>query len=138
MMVLTIGGRLGANATLGNANGTPVVNFSVACDGWDPKLREKVTTWVRVAQFGARAERLAEHLAKGTSVMCTGECRLSEYKGRQNLEMTATSVALMGASRSQAGGSPGTRDQRDEREVARRIAWLREKPADVDDDEAPF
>lgn len=126
MMVLTIGGRLGADATLGNANGTPVVNFSVACDGWDPKVREKVTTWVRVAQFGARAEKLVEHLSKGSSVMASGQARLSEYKGKQYLELTANEVALMGAKPS--GGN--------ERPQEKRPA-TRGRP-EVDDDEVPF
>jgi single-stranded DNA-binding protein len=97
MMSLTIGGRLGGDPTLGNANGTPVLNMSVAVDGWDPKAREKVTTWVRVAFFGTRAEKLGEFLTKGSSVMCTGEARLSEYKGKQYLELTASAVTMMGA-----------------------------------------
>lgn len=100
MMVLTICGRLGADAVLGNANGTPVVNLSVACDGWDPKAREKSTTWVRVALFGKRAENLAEYLVKGSSVMCTGEPRLSEYKGKMYLELSASDIKLVGTKRS--------------------------------------
>jgi len=123
MMALTIGGRLGADPTMGNAGGTQVLNFSVAVDGWDPKAREKISTWVRVAIFGKRAESLQTILEKGSSVMCAGVARLSEYKGKQYLELTATDVTLMGGkpggsergpnpSRSGhnlAGGSTGTR-----------------------------
>lgn len=127
MMVLTIGGRLGADATLGDANGTPVLNFSVACDGWDPKAREKVTTWVRVAMFGTRGEKLADHLTKGSSVMVNGEARLSEYKGKQYLECNANQVTLMG-SKPQGDASP----KREERPAQR----TRTKPAD--DEEPPF
>lgn len=126
MMALTIGGRLGADATLGDANGTPVLNFSVAVDGWDPKAREKVTTWVRVAMFGARAEKLSGHLAKGTSVMVNGEARLSEYKGKQYLECTASQVTLMGSK------PQGDAPKREERPAQR----TRPKPADVE--EPPF
>jgi single-strand DNA-binding protein len=122
MMALTIGGRLGSDPTIGNANGTPVLNMSVAVDGWDPKAREKVTTWVRVAFFGSRAEKLAEFLTKGSSVMCTGEARLSEYKGKQYLEMTASAVTLMGSKPS--GDAPA-------REQPKRAA----KPTD---DDVPF
>jgi single-strand DNA-binding protein len=96
MMALTIGGRLGSDAVLGSANGTPVLNWSVAVDGWDPKAREKVTTWVRCAMFGQRAEKLSEHLTKGTSVCCMGEARLTEYKGKQYLELSVNAVTLMG------------------------------------------
>lgn len=108
MMVLTIGGRLGSDAVLGSAKGTPVVNFSVACDGWDPKAREKMTTWVRCALFGARAEKLAEHLVKGASVMVAGEARLTEYKGKHYLELSANSVTLMGGKPS--GDAPARRE----------------------------
>jgi single-strand DNA-binding protein len=108
MMSLTIGGRLGSDPTLGNANGTPVLNMSVACDGWDPKAREKVTTWVRVAFFGTRAEKLSEYLSKGSSVMCTGEARLTEYKGKQYLELTASAVTMMG---SKPSGDTPAREQ---------------------------
>jgi single-stranded DNA-binding protein len=97
MMSLTIGGRLGADPTMGDAGGTAVCNFSVAVDGWDPKAREKMTTWVRVAVFGKRAESLQTILSKGSSVMCAGEARLTEYKGKQYLELTANAVTLMGS-----------------------------------------
>lgn len=96
MMALTIGGRLGADAVLGSANGTPVLNWSVAVDGWDPKAREKVTTWVRCAMFGQRAEKLSEMMTKGKSVCCMGEARLTEHKGKQYLELTVNAVTLMG------------------------------------------
>lgn len=126
MMILTIGGRLGQDPTLGNANGTPVLNMSVAVDGWDPKAREKITTWVRVALFGTRAEKLAEYLAKGAGVMCSGEARLAEFKGKQYLELTASQVIMMGAKPS---GEP-----RQEKAPERRG-----KPArDMDDDDVPF
>jgi single-stranded DNA-binding protein len=46
--------------------------------------------------FGKRAEQLSEMLTKGTSVMTSGEARLSEYKGKQYLEMTVNQVTLMG------------------------------------------
>lgn len=108
MMALTIGGRLGGDPTLGNANGTPVLNMSVACDGWDPKAKEKVTTWVRVAFFGQRATNLAEYLTKGSSVMCSGEARLTEYKGKQYLELTASQVAMVG---SKPSGDAPAREQ---------------------------
>lgn len=126
MMVLTIGGRLGADATLGDANGTPVLNFSVAVDGWDPKAREKMTTWVRVAMFGKRAEQLSQMLTKGTSVMASGEARLSEYKGKQYLEMTANQVTLMGGK--PQGDAPAKREERSPQ---------RSRPK-VDDEEPPF
>ena len=123
MMVLTIGGRLGQDPTLGSANGTPVLNMSVAVDGWDPKAREKITTWVRVAFFGTRANRLAEYLTKGASVMCSGEARLAEFKGKQYLELTASQVTMMGAKPSG--------ESRQEKEPAR-------GKAKEDDDDIPF
>ncbi len=105
MLALTIGGRLGADPTVGNANGTAVLNFNVAVDGWDHKAREKTTTWVRCALFGARGEKLAEHLSKGSHVMVSGQGKLSEYKGKQYLELTANEVTLMGAKAPENAGN---------------------------------
>lgn len=125
MMALTIGGRLGADPTTGNANGTAVLNFSVAVDGWDHKAREKVTTWVRVALFGARGEKLAEHMTKGSSVVCSGQARLAEYKGKSYLELTANEVTLLGG-KSSSDSQPAPK-----REQSR-------KAVRVDDEEPPF
>lgn len=130
MIALTIGGRLGADPTMGNAGGTQVLNFSVAVDGWDPKAREKTTTWVRVAVFGKRAESLETILTKGSSVMCSGEGRLSEYKGKQYLELTAHSVSLIG---SKPGGGEREVDPR-KSEPSRSGSRQR----DAADDEPPF
>jgi single-strand DNA-binding protein len=105
MLALTIGGRLGADPTVGNANGTAVLNFNVAVDGWDYKAREKTTTWVRCALFGARGEKLAEHLSKGSHVMVSGQGKLSEYKGKQYLELTANEVTLMGGKAPESAGN---------------------------------
>ncbi len=116
MMTLVIGGRLGADATLGNANGTDVLNFSVAVDGWDPRAKEKITTWVRVAMFGARGPKLLDHLTKGTSVMCCGQARLAEYKGKAYLELTASEVTLMG-SRPQADSQPAPKREQSRKAV---------------------
>ena len=125
MMTLNIVGRLGADAVLGDAHGTPVLNMSVACDGWDPKAREKSTTWVRVAYFGTRAEKVAQYLTKGSWVSCSGEPRLTEYKGKMYLELSASQVTMVGA-------KPETRAE----PPAQRKAAPKTKP--VDDDEIPF
>ncbi len=106
MMSLTIVGRLGADPVLGDAAGTPVLNMNVACDGWDPKAREKMTTWVRVSFFGSRAEKLAPHLAKGSSVAVSGEARLSEYKGKMYLELSASQVSLVGSKPAETRAEP--------------------------------
>ena len=120
MLALTIGGRLGADPTVGNANGTAVLNFSVAVDGWDYKAREKTTTWVRGALFGARGEKIAEHLSKGSHVMVSGQGKLSEYKGKQYLELTANEVTLMGGKAPENAGNRPT--------PAKRSADIEEPP----------
>lgn len=129
MMALTIVGRLGADPVLGDAAGTPVLNMNVACDGWDPKAREKSTTWVRVAFFGTRAEKLHPHLSKGSSVSVSGEPRLTEYKGKQYLELSAHQVSLVG-SKPQAS-EPAQRK-------ATHLSKGSKPSAPVDDDEIPF
>jgi single-stranded DNA-binding protein len=109
MMTLNIVGRLGADAVLGDANGTPVLNMSVACDGWDPKAREKSTTWVRVAFFGTRAEKVAQYLSKGSWVSCSGEPRLTEYKGKMYLELSASQVTMVGNKPAETRAEPQQR-----------------------------
>ena len=123
MMNLNIVGRLGADPVLGDANGTPVLNMSVACDGWDPKAREKSTTWVRVAYFGSRGEKIAPFLAKGSWVSVSGEPRLTEYKGKTYLELSAHQVSLVGNKPAETRAEPEKRPAHRGR---------------IEDDEIPF
>ena len=56
--------------------------------------------WFRVAQFGKRAEAIADSIKKGDEVLVLGTVRESKYQGKDgsdktSLEITATEIALI-------------------------------------------
>ncbi len=66
----------------------------------DGRWQDGETMWVRVVQFGEKAEALVDAVKKGDSVIVTGALKLATYKGRDGqeksgLEINATSVSVM-------------------------------------------
>ena len=58
------------------------------------------TMWIRVVQFGEKAETLVDAVKKGDSVIITGTLKQTNYKSRDGqektgLEINATSVSVM-------------------------------------------
>lgn len=130
MLILTIGGSLGRDPeTRQTTSGTDVTNFSVAVSGYDFKAKEKTTTWVKVAMFGNRGAQLGALLSKGDRVMASGEARLVEYNGKTSLELTANSLAPMGAPAGKQQGAPPPRQA---------AGKPKQAAADFPDDEIPF
>lgn len=96
MMILTIGGSLGRDPeTKELPGGKTVTNMSVAVQGYDYKAREKTTTWVRVAMFGDRGEKLGQAVHKGDRIMASGEPRFSIYNDKVQIELTAQSFSII-------------------------------------------
>jgi single-strand DNA-binding protein len=57
------------------------------------------TMWVKVVQFGEKAEALVDAVKKGDSVIVTGALKQVSYKGRdgqekQGLEINASTVSI--------------------------------------------
>jgi single-strand DNA-binding protein len=78
----TFAGRLGEDATLRyTPSGTPVLGFSIAVDG-RKKNGDKTTTWVEATIWEERAEKLQEHLTKGTSVVVSGPVHARAYTNK--------------------------------------------------------
>lgn len=104
MIHATISGRLGADSELrSTSGGQQVLNFRVACDhGFGDK---KSTTWVRVALWGARGEKLQEHLVKGQSVVVRGELWTEDYEGKASVQLKADEIELVGGRPAGAGES---------------------------------
>jgi single-strand DNA-binding protein len=81
----------------------PLVTFSLAYTPRSRKGNEWVdgeTMWFRVAQFGKRAEAIADSIKKGDEVLVLGTVRESKYQGKDgsdktSLEITATEIALI-------------------------------------------
>ncbi len=98
MIAATVVGNLGQDAEIGDANGTPVLNFSVASN---TKFKgEDHTTWVRCAFFGSRAEAVAQYMLKGKQVAVRGGLTAREYEGKSgsgtSLDLRVDDLQLLG------------------------------------------
>lgn len=63
------------------------------------KWEDGETMWVRVVQFGEKAEALVDAVKKGDSVIVTGALKQVSYKAkdgsdRQGLEINATAIGV--------------------------------------------
>ena len=105
-MNLSIAGNVGRDAEVRSAGAGQVCNFSVAVNGYDFKARKKTTTWIRVAVWGKRAEKLGELITKGSKVACSGQLEIGEYNGKAQYTLTAQDVTILspGESRDGSGG----------------------------------
>ena len=78
--IVTATGNLAADAQLGYANnGTPVLNFTLYCNGV-ANGNDKHVERVKCAVWGKQAESLSPILKKGMPVTVTGQCITEPYK----------------------------------------------------------
>jgi len=109
MNCLNFTGNLGSDADLRQTpNGKSVANFSVAMtSGWGDR---KVTTWVRCALWGDRANSVVQYLTKGKTVAVTGEASLREWesngKSGVSFECNVSNVTLCGDKRQGDSAQP--------------------------------
>jgi single-strand DNA-binding protein len=128
---ITIIGNLGADAELRYMpNGQPVTSFSICSNersGSADRKRDK-QNWYKVNLFGNSAEKIAQHLTKGTGLYVEGRLNPELWEGRDGktrltMNVNTTNVEFTGGKRS---------SQAVPAEVA-------EAPAsDVKDDDIPF
>lgn len=128
---ITIIGNLGADAELRYMpNGQPVTSFSICSNersGSGDRKRDK-QNWYKVNLFGNSAEKIAQHLTKGTGLYVEGRLNPELWEGRDGktrltMNVNTTNVEFTGGKRS---------SQSVPAEVA-------EAPAsDVPDDDIPF
>ena len=112
MIAATVCGNLGKDAELKmTPGGKAVCNFSVATEA--RVGREKVTTWVRCAMWGVRAEKVAKFLTKGTKVAAMGTLTTREYQGKTYLDCDVSEVALMGGGQREGEASQDVPRNRD-------------------------
>ena len=72
---VTLIGRVGRQPELHyTSNGTAVCEISIAVDGTNS------VEWIPVVTWGATAEAVAQHVAKGRQVGVEGELRVSEWQ----------------------------------------------------------
>lgn len=90
MQTIFITGRVGGDPETRAAGTSNVTSFSVAVDqGWGDK---KQTNWFRVSIWGDRGSKLASHIAKGNKIAVTGELEVTDYNGKQQLNVRAAEV----------------------------------------------
>jgi single-strand DNA-binding protein len=103
---IIIVGYLGRDAEVRyTPGGTPVCDFSIATtERRKDRSGESsdITTWFRVALWGARGESLSQYLTKGKQVFVDGRLRQEEYTDRDgnrrtNLQVDASDVQFVGA-----------------------------------------
>ena len=113
MIKLIMTGRLGKDSEERFlANGTPVLNFSVASDvGFGER---KHTVWVECAIFGKRAESLAPYLKKGLAVTIAGDGDLREWESNgktgKTLSCNVNDVEMHGGGEKVEPKAEGFRD----------------------------
>jgi single-strand DNA-binding protein len=137
MIVLTATGRVGKDAELRSLNsGDKILSFSVGSDiGYGDK---KQTVWLDCSIFGARGEKLAQYLTKGTSVTVIGEFGQRTYQNKSGETVTATTVKVMEVAL-QGGGQPAQQQAERPNPAMSQRDVRAKKPAYEDlDDSIPF
>lgn len=115
MATIVVTGRLGKDCELRSLqSGTKVVQFSVADDvGFGDK---KTRQWLKCAMFGARAEKLAQYLVKGTLVEVCGtpstEAWIDKGTGaaKSTIAVNVLEVRLHGGNKSTEAEAPKRRE----------------------------
>lgn len=107
--VFTFSGNLGRDCRKGNASGTAVVNFAVACkSGYG---QNEQTIWIDCALWGKQAEsKLPDYLLKGRKVTVSGELGTREHEGKTYLTCRVNSIDL-GADGANTSGQQGQQPQ---------------------------
>jgi len=107
--IVTATGNVAADPQLGYANnGTPVLNFTIYCNGvanGDAKHTERV----KVAVWGKAAESLSQYIKKGMPVTVSGQCVTEPYKTKAgevaaNFRINRADVGLINTGNGPAEG----------------------------------
>jgi len=110
MQILTISGRIGADAEVRKAGDGDVTSFNVAVDqGYGDR---KTSNWYRVSVWGKKGAGAAPYLLKGGVVTVVGELEIGEYNGKPQYNIRATDFTLPAKGRSEdrtGNGGPSAR-----------------------------
>ena len=111
--VITVSGNLGKDCEQRwTPAGKAVASFSLPVkQGYG---EHEKTTWVICKMFGAKAEKLPEHLKKGIKVTVTGEFIMEEWTGQDGNKRSAPVIIVnqLDFSNNQAGSQkPQTQTQ---------------------------
>lgn len=105
----TLMGRLTKDPEMRNANGTPVVSFTVACDRDYVSSGEKKVDFIDIVAWRSTAEFVSKYFRKGSMAVVAGRLQMREWTDkegnkRRNAEIVADRVYFGEAKRSDADG----------------------------------
>jgi single-strand DNA-binding protein len=101
-----------------DAAGSPIANFSLACNE-SYKDREgnkqERTEWVRVVLFAKKAELAGQYLKKGSQVYIEGRLQTRKWTSKEGQEVTTTEVVgdvmtFLGSAPQRPAGEPAKAD----------------------------
>lgn len=130
--VFTASGNIGRDAEQRwTPSGKAVAHFSLPVkQGYG---EHEKTSWVKCVLLGAKAEKLPQHLTKGTKVTVTGEFVLEEWTDQQGGKRSAPSIIVnsidFGGSKPADSGHGGNQHSSSQQQS--------NAPVDFDDD-IPF
>lgn len=109
----TFSGRVGSDPEIRYLDGgSSVAEFSLAVDRYGKKGSDKpAPIWLRVTVWGRRAQIIADHVKKGSSLIVQGEFGVDEWEkdGRKNTKLTlnCSQFTFLDSGRSAASGGGG-------------------------------
>lgn len=139
-----IPGRLGADAEVKTLqNGTKVMEFRLACDGWDGKA--KYTEWYNCSFWQEKKiDAIEQYMTKGKQVFVTGIHRTEAYtnKGGEAVaknKVRVGEIVLMGGGEADNGGGGSGGGQTQTKAKPKYKPTAKSAPRDDDlDDCIPF
>jgi len=115
MKTITIAGNIGKDAvTRTTGNGDKVTSWSVAVE--ERNGQDKRSLWFDCNLWGARGEKLAQYLTKGSKVAVAGEMSTREHEGKTYLTIRADQITLLGGGqeRNEQRSAPAQRNAMDD------------------------
>lgn len=109
MKTIVIAGNIGKDATTRTTQGgDKVTGWPVAVE--ERNGQEKRTIWFDCTLWGARGEKLAQYLTKGSKVSVAGELSTREHEGKTYLTLRADQVTLLGGGEQRGENRSGYSD----------------------------
>lgn len=110
MQQLTIAGNVGKDAELRTTNsGEKVLGFPVAVNNG----KDKAATWYDCSIWGKRAEALAGHIRKGTSLALTGRPNARAHDGKAYLGLNVDQLTFMSSGKRDGGQQSNSQQSSD-------------------------
>lgn len=111
MKTIVIAGNIGRDATTRTTQGgDKVTGWPVAVE--ERNGQDKRTIWFDCTLWGARGEKLAQYLTKGSKVCVAGELSTREHEGKTYLTLRADQVTLLGGGEQRGERKPSQDQER--------------------------